>query len=177
MNVASSYSAKVQSVAGFVDFHEGSGLPWFVVKVRPLCTRGSLKAVEAGKPHRALMVRQVWAGSGLCSRSARNSSRFVLRASSVSLQTSVLASRYSVRFSVTALRRLFRRLMVQVVLRPGRLGGPSLGVLALSVALVPSGRRLSGSPRRGCNLDPEVVVTLKKKSSYATAEYHRKRWG
>ncbi len=46
--------------------------PWFVVKVRPLCTRGSLKAVEAGKPDRALMVRQVWAGSGLCSRSARS---------------------------------------------------------------------------------------------------------
>ncbi len=47
--------------------------PWFVVKVRPLCTRGSLKAVEAGKPDRALMVRHVWARSGLCSRSARNS--------------------------------------------------------------------------------------------------------
>ncbi len=28
--------------------------PWFVVKVRPLCTRGSLKAVEAGKPDRAV---------------------------------------------------------------------------------------------------------------------------
>ncbi len=27
-------------------------------------------------------------------------------------------------------------------------------MLALSVALVPSERRLSGSPRRGCNLDP-----------------------
>ncbi len=43
---------------------------------------------------------------------------------------------------------------VEVVLRPGRSGGPSLEVLALSVALVPSRRRLSGSPRRGCNLDP-----------------------
>ncbi len=41
---------------------------------------------------------------------------------------------------------------VEVVLRPGRSGGPSLGMLALSVALVPSRRRLSGSPRRGCNL-------------------------
>ncbi len=43
---------------------------------------------------------------------------------------------------------------IEVVLRPGRSGGPSLGVLALSVALVPSRRRLSGLPRRGCNLDP-----------------------
>ncbi len=24
--------------------------PWFVEKVRPICTRGSLKAVEAGEP-------------------------------------------------------------------------------------------------------------------------------
>ncbi len=44
--------------------------PWFEVKVRPLCTRGSLKAVEAGKPDRALMVRQVWAGSD-CVRGRR----------------------------------------------------------------------------------------------------------
>ncbi len=43
--------------------------PWFEVKVRPLCTRGSLKAVEAGKPDRALMVRQVWAGD--CVRGRR----------------------------------------------------------------------------------------------------------
>ncbi len=40
--------------------------PWFVVEGRPLCTRGTLNAVEAGKPDRALMVRQVWAGLGLC---------------------------------------------------------------------------------------------------------------
>ncbi len=42
---------------------------------------------------------------------------------------------------------------VEVVLRLGRSGGLSLGVLALPVALVPSGRKLSGSPRRDCNLD------------------------
>ncbi len=48
----------------------------------------------------------------------------------------------------------------EVVLRPGRSGGPSLGVLALSVALFPSGRRLSGSPRRGCNLDPILLLYL-----------------
>ncbi len=41
-----------------------------------------------------------------------------------------------------------------VVLRPGRSGGRAFGGLALSVALVPSGRRLLGSPRRACNLDP-----------------------
>ncbi len=39
--------------------------PWFVVKVRLLCTRGLLKAVEAGKPDRALMVRQVRGRSGI----------------------------------------------------------------------------------------------------------------
>ncbi len=43
--------------------------------------------------------------------------------------------------------------LAELVLRPGRSGGPSLGVLALSVALVPSSRRLSGSPRRSCNPD------------------------
>ncbi len=85
--------------------------PWFRVKARPFCTRGSQKDVDAGKPDRALMVRQVWAGSGLCSRSVRNSSHFVCRASFVSLRTSVLASLHSVRFSVTALWMLFRRLM------------------------------------------------------------------
>ncbi len=84
---------------------------WFVVKGRPLCTRGSLDAFEEGKPDRALVVCQVWAGSGLCSRSARNSSRLFCRTSSVSLRTSVLTSRYSVRFTVTVLRRLFRLLM------------------------------------------------------------------
>ncbi len=50
--------------------------------------------------------------------------------------------------------------VVEVVLRPARSGGPSLGVLALSAALVPSRRRLSGSPRRGCNLDPVVGTTI-----------------
>ncbi len=80
--------------------------PWFVVKVRLLCTRGSLKVVEAKKLDRALMVRQVWAGSGV-----KNSFHLVCRASSVSLRAAVLASRYSVRFSVTVLLRLFRRLM------------------------------------------------------------------
>ncbi len=80
--------------------------PWFVVKVRLLCTRGSLKAVEAKKPDRVLMVRQVWAGSGV-----RNSFHLVCRASSIALRAAVLASRCSVRFSVTVLLRLFRRLI------------------------------------------------------------------
>ncbi len=51
-------------------------------------------------------LKTVWVGSPL-GNAARNSSHFVWRASSVSLRTSVLASRYSVRFSVTVLRRLF----------------------------------------------------------------------
>ncbi len=106
--------------------------PWFVVMVRPLCNRGSLKAVEAGKLDRALMVCQVWAGSGLYSRSARNSSRFVCRTSSVSLRTSVLASRYSVRFSVTVLRRLFRRLMA------ARSSGVDHGLVYLPILDLPT---------------------------------------
>ncbi len=48
---------------------------------------------------------------------------------------------------------------VEVALHPGRSGRPSLGVLTLSVALVLTGRRLLGSPRRGCNLDPGVCCS------------------
>ncbi len=106
--------------------------PLFVVKVRPLYTRGSLNAVEAGKPDRALMVCQVWAGSGLCSRSVRNSSHFVCRPSSVRLRTSVLASRYSVRFSVTVLQRLFRRLMA------ARSSGVDHGLVYLPILDLPT---------------------------------------
>ncbi len=40
-------------------FMKALDFPWFVVKVRPLCSRGSLEAVEAGIPDRASMVRQV----------------------------------------------------------------------------------------------------------------------
>ncbi len=54
----------------------------------------------------------------------------------------------------------------EVVLRPGRSGGGgrAFGVLALSVALVPCRRRLSGSLRRGCSLDPVVVVSRRTRS-------------
>ncbi len=72
------------------------------------------KAVEEEKHNRALMGRHVWAGPGLFSGSARNSSRFAWRASFETLRTSVLASRYSVRFSYTFVRRLLRRLMVEL---------------------------------------------------------------
>ncbi len=48
------------------DFMKALAFPWFVVNVRPLCTKGSLKVVEEGKPDRTLMVRQVWEGSELC---------------------------------------------------------------------------------------------------------------
>ncbi len=74
--------------------------------------------------------------------------------------TTSVAMRSGVGFDVSGAKKQkgggppFGEKTVEVVLRPGRSGGPSLGVLALSVALVPSRRRLSGSPRRGCNLDP-----------------------
>ncbi len=117
--------------------------PGFVVKVLSLDTRSSLKAVEAGKPDRALMVRQVWAGSGFYSRSAMNSSHFVCRASSVSLRTLVLASMYSVRFSVTVLRRLFRRLM------EARSSGVAHGLVYLPIFDLPA-----------CVLAAEIKVLL-----------------
>ncbi len=37
-------------------------------------------------------------------------------------------------------------------------GDRAFGVLALSVTLAPSGKGLSGSPRRGCNLDPVTTI-------------------
>ncbi len=83
----------------------------FVRNVRPLWMRGSQKAVEWGEPESDLMRFQALAGSGLPSRSARNSSHLALRASSDSRLTSPYAARYSTPFDCTVRLRVLRRLM------------------------------------------------------------------
>ncbi len=59
-------------------FMKALALPRLVVQVRPLCSRGSANVVEEGVPVNDLIVLNVRAGSGLFSRSARNSSHFFL---------------------------------------------------------------------------------------------------
>ncbi len=74
-------------------------MSWLVVKVRPLCSRGSANIVEEGVPGSDFIVLHMGARSGLFSRSARNSSHFFRRASSDSLRVTAQASRYSARLS------------------------------------------------------------------------------
>ncbi len=92
-------------------FMKALALPRLVVKVRPLCSRGSANVVEEGVPDSDLIVLHVRAGSGLFSRSARNSFHFIWRASSECLRVAAQASRYSVRLSAIVRRRAFRFLM------------------------------------------------------------------
>ncbi len=82
-----------------------------MVKVRSLCSRGSANIVEEGVPDSDLVVLHVRVGSGLFSRSARNSSHFFWRASSDSLRVVAQASRYSALLSVIVQRRAFRFLI------------------------------------------------------------------
>ncbi len=75
-----------------------------VLAVGPSALRkvgGSQKAVGWGEPESDMMRFQALAGSGLPSRSARNSSHLALRASSESRLTSPHAARYSTRFDCT----------------------------------------------------------------------------
>ncbi len=81
-------------------FTKALALPWLVVEVRPLCSRGSENIVEEGVPDSDLIVLHVRVGSGLFSRSARNSSLFFWRASSDTLRAAAQASRNSARLSV-----------------------------------------------------------------------------
>ncbi len=86
-------------------FMKALALPRLVVRVRPLCRRGSTNVVEEGVP---VSER---AGTGLFSRSARNSSHFFWRASSDSLLIAAQASRYSAQLSAIVRRRAFRFLV------------------------------------------------------------------
>ncbi len=101
--------------------------PWFVVKVRPLCTRGSLEATDAGKPDRAFMVRQGWVFEV-----SEVFFLLVCRASSGSVRTPMRATMYPARFSVTVLRRLFRRLMAS------RSSGVDHGLVCLPILDLPT---------------------------------------
>ncbi len=65
-----------------------------MVKVQPLCSRGSANVVEEGVPDSDLIVLHVRAVSGLFSRSARNSSHFFWRDSSESLRVAAQACLY-----------------------------------------------------------------------------------
>ncbi len=67
--------------------------------------------MEWGEPESDLMRFQALAGSGLPSRSARNSSHLGLQASSESHLTSPHAARYSTRFDCTVRLRVLRCLM------------------------------------------------------------------
>ncbi len=65
-----------------------------------LVYQGSANFVEEGVPDSDLTVFHVRAGSGLFSRSTRNSSHFFWWASSHSLRVAAQASRYSTRLSM-----------------------------------------------------------------------------
>ncbi len=80
----------------------------FVTNVRKLGIRGSQKW---GEPECDLVRFQALAGSGLPSRSARNSSHLVLRASSESRLSSPNATRYTMRLDCTVRLRVLRCLM------------------------------------------------------------------
>ncbi len=69
----------MQLIAAYF-FMNALALAWLVVKVRPLCSRGSANIVEAGVLDSDLIVLHVRVWSGLFSRSAVNSSNFVWRA-------------------------------------------------------------------------------------------------
>ncbi len=92
-------------------FMKALALPRLMVKVRPLCSRGFANVVEEGVPDSDVIVLHVRAGSGLFSRSARNSSHFFWPASSESLRVAAHASRCSARLSATVGRRKFRFLL------------------------------------------------------------------
>ncbi len=89
-------------------FMKALALTRMVVKARPLCSWGSANIAEEGVPESDLIVLHVRAGSGLFSRSARNSSHFFWRDSSESLRVAAQASGYSARLSATVRRRAFR---------------------------------------------------------------------
>ncbi len=92
-------------------FMKALALPRMVVKVRPLCCRGSANVVEEGVQDSNLIVLHVRAGSGLFSRSARKSSHVFWPDSSESLRVAAQAFRYSPRLSVTVRRRAIRFLI------------------------------------------------------------------
>ncbi len=98
-------------LAAAYSFMKALALPWLVVKVWPLCSRGSANIVKEGVPDSDLIVLHLWVGSGLFSKLARKSSHFFWRASSDSLRVVAQASRYSARFSVIVRRRAFRFLI------------------------------------------------------------------
>ncbi len=85
MRFLSSLLKRRRLTAAF-SFMKALALLRLVVKVRPFCSRGSATVVEEGVPDSDLIVLHVRAGSGLFSRSARNSSHFFWRASSESLR-------------------------------------------------------------------------------------------
>ncbi len=73
MRVLSSLLKRRRLTATY-SFMKALALPRLVVKIRPLCSRGSANVVEEDVPDSDLIVPHVWAGLGLFSRSARNSS-------------------------------------------------------------------------------------------------------
>ncbi len=95
-----SFLLKRKRLIAAYSFMNALALPWLVVKVRPLCSRGSANIVEEGVPDCNLIVLHVRVGSGLFSRSARHSYLFFWRASSDTLRAASQASRYSARLSV-----------------------------------------------------------------------------
>ncbi len=98
-----------ESIHSCILLNEGVGFPGVGQKRAAVVDKGF--AVGSGVGESDLMRFQALAGSGLPSRSSRNSPYLALRASSESRLTSPHAAIYSTRFDFIVRLRVLRRLM------------------------------------------------------------------